>query len=368
MAKRASLIKIKKKPARKSRLQQRIMDTNAMGKEPTVTAQTTNIQMIEVFNWYNYMTDSKTMIAWFKEFLEPKQLKHINKLDEKHINRTIAVLARLLSNENDIPETFKKRLDDHIADLMKMEPPVEEQKSTAQVIPLFKETKGDIAIADLEEAFDNLEHDFSTYTYLTDNDVPKIYCTQIEAYYVRVKDELEAALNKTDKDITESYSNLKKKNIKEMYEYVLSILSDVARYADNKAVARKPRAAKKKSVEDITKHMKCEEKNDEFQIVSIDKSRILKSSELYVFNTKYHTLTHFVAKKGEKLEIHRSSITNFDEEASRSKRIGRKSKEAINIILTGGKLQQKNIFDITNSAFIKIPERINENVVLLSAK
>lgn len=367
MAKSMTLIKKAKKAPRKSKIQQNIIDKKSMGDEPTVNENSTNIEMIVAFNWYNYMTTRKDVVKWLLEYVSKDQAKHISKLKETYISKTCCYIARLILNENSVPDYCKKSLTDHIDHLMTMEI-IKVDTNKVEIVKSYKETKGDLSIAEIDEAYDKLDEDFSTYNYLSENDVPKIYCASIESYYNPVLAEIDAVIEGKDKELKEGYKCYSKPQLKKMKKYLEAILADVSRYSDNKKAARKPRKPKKLSSEAILKHFKFCQEDTENQIVSIDPERILNASELFTYNVKYKVLTKFVAKKGEKLKVHRSAITNYDEKESKSKRVGRKGKALIETVLNGSVSQRRKVFEQVNTDFIKIPDRSNDNVVLLWAK
>jgi RecG-like helicase len=367
MAKSMTLIKKAKKAPRKSKIQQNIIDKKSMGEEPTVNENSTNIEMILAFNWYNYMTSRKDVIKWLLEYVSEDEASHISKLKESYINKTCCYIARLILNENKVPDYCKESLQNHIGHLMSTEV-IKVDTTKVEVVKAYKETKGDLAIAEIDEAYDKLDSEFSTYNYLSQNDVPKVYCASIESYYTPLLAELDAVLIGKDKELKEGYACYSKPQLKKMKKYIEDILSDVSRYSDNKKTARKPRKPKKISSETILKHLKYCKEDTENQIVSIDPERILNASELFTYNVKYKVLTKFVAKKGEKLKVHRSAITNFDEKQSKSKRVGRKGKAVIETILNGSMTDRRKVFEQVNTDFIKIPDRCNDNVVLLWTK
>lgn len=69
------------------------------------------------------------------------------------------------------------------------------------------------------------------------------------------------------------------------------------------------------------KSMKYQKKDDELKIESLSPARIVGAKEVMVFNTKYRTLTHYVAEEGKTLKVSHSSIRNADAKTSVSKKI-----------------------------------------------
>ncbi|PCJ96719.1 MAG: hypothetical protein COA52_00500 [Hyphomicrobiales bacterium] len=365
MAKRPSLISKNKKKPRASKLQQNFLDKKCMGDEPVISTSPTNLEMIKLLNWYNYMSGPKDSLEYLMDYLQETNLDHFNhisKLGITHPKRTMCHIARIISNGGKLNTKYKKPLNAYIDSLVAIEIP---KRELVEKVVSVKETKGDITISDFEEALDNYEEEFSPYDYMVKNDVPRTFCEKITTYYKPILDELKLVILGKDKDLREGYSVYTAKQIRSMKTFIETIIEHVNRYKDNKSAQRKTRVKKTKTSSDILKFFKYMETFSDLQLQSIDPTKILDSTELYTYNTKYGTLTRYVAEEGKKLSVNRTALTNFDMKLSEAKKVGRKAKECIEAVLSGTKAKKKKVFDLVNTNFIEPSNRINSNIVLL---
>jgi len=364
-----SLIKRKKKVGRTSRIQESIMDRKSMGAEAIeINPDSSNVHLMLAYNWYNYMVDPKTAINYLFDYLElndKKLYKHVINIDEKHINRTLCYVANMMNKGQTMPKRIADKFENHLIELSKI---VKRNVKSNKVDDTpFKENKADFVIADFEDEFDSKNFEFSAYEYMNSNTIPKAHCSTVVEHYQRLAAELEMVVKKTDKDVMEAYSIYSRKEIINMYNFVNTLIADVNRYESNKKKERKPRAKKTKAPSDLLKFIEPCKEDSNLKIVSINPENILTAKSLFAYNVKYGTLVHFVAEEDKTLSVYRTAIINFDAKLSKAKKVGRKAKEAIEIVLNGNKTQRNKVFDLVNTNEIEIPNRINGNVVLLAS-
>jgi hypothetical protein len=126
-------------------------------------------------------------------------------------------------------------------------------------------------------------------------------------------------------------------------------------------VPRKPRAI---SVEKKLKNFKFQKEDNTFKIASVNPEKVIGAQELWTFNTKYKTLTVFRALDRGGLQVKGTSIINYDEATSVTKRTGRKPEVYVDKVLNGGKIVLRKLMDeLKNDA--PLAYRINENTILL---
>ena len=149
--------------------------------------------------------------------------------------------------------------------------------------------------------------------------------------------------------------------LKQRAAFYAGILADCDRHASNK----KPVVRKKKVVtaDKKLKSFKFQKESKEFKVVSINPEKVLGADELITFNARYKTLTHFVAVDKSGLDVKGTTILNYDEEKSKSYRIGRNTEAHIETALRGGKRAFAKM--IASLKTCTLQHRINENTILL---
>lgn len=221
----------------------------------------------------------------------------------------------------------------------------------------------DTYIADFESALDKLEPTFNPYEFLVDKEANPRCVKRLIEFYEPLLEEYNGAIEKNDEDLVEAYSSYAYEDLLNRYDYVDTILNDCSKYLN---VTRKPRKRKprKKSVESILKHFHPLEKDDTIGVSSDNSEKILGANYVYTFNTSNNILTMFVSKEGG-FTINRSSIKNYDEDKTKSKRVGRRTKEVISKLMSGTKYTRQKILDEVKTDYITTTDRISDKTLIL---
>lgn len=338
-------------------------DQKYLGREPVYDGEVlTQIKLIRALNWYNHfkqLDDSKEYIV---EYCKLNKIK-INV--STHKSTTHGWLARILTQGGKLPESTQVKFNDYITKLKSMKAAAVEAKAAEPVTEEKEVNRLGIWMPDFEEAIDKYKESFDTYSYIRSHNIPQIYVKQIAERYQGLLEELEIAYAKTNDQVNEAYRGYTRTDLKALRTRVQSIIEDANRYVGNVKKERKPRKKKVKSTEAILKHFKCQQRDDKLKLVSEDPSKIIGATALYALNTKYNTLTVFVAKDATGLSVNRTAITNFDEKQSQTKRVGRKLTEVINAINNGTKRTRPKVLELVKSDAIRFTDRINENTLIL---
>ncbi|MGA1306616.1 MAG: hypothetical protein ACO30M_01805 [Candidatus Kapaibacteriota bacterium] len=136
-----------------------------------------------------------------------------------------------------------------------------------------------------------------------------------------VVEEMQAAYSKTDPDLYEGYSYLKRPVQKRIIEIFHEAVSVVDSKISGMGVVRKPRKPRKVNPEKLVKGLKYCQKSDT-GLHSIDPRGIIGAQGLLVFNTKNHKATVFVAAEPKAgLGVKGSTIIGWDTTKSYEKTV-----------------------------------------------
>ena len=108
-----------------------------------------------------------------------------------------------------------------------------------------------------------------------------------------------------------------------------------------------------------------QKESNEFKVASIPTEKILSSTELWTFNSKYKTITVFRAPPGRTLDVDRTRITGFDDTISMTKRTGRRTIQYLDTILNGNKNSLKKLMETIKSEPIKLQDRVTDSTILM---
>lgn len=355
------------------------IDNQFHGDEPTLTTTSTESEIIRAWNWFNYYhdaDDAKGFVLSYLKTLKKKDLvKRLSKVDA-HKVRTIGWNCRILANGGSLPVELEKSM---WSKLEALAPKIEEEEDiveTRTVISIqdrINARAGEL-IAHLEDQVDIFikhgKNDFDIVEWFQKQAVKPQIAKKIVEYYNPLYSELFDAYKGTDKELRDAYSHLKKAQIKKYMEFVKAIISA----ADTQAViaqtqikkSRKPRKKKEKPAGVLVTKLQFKAKDDDFKITSIKPTEIIGAQQLWVFSTKYRTLTVLNAMSHAGLSVKGTTVLGFDEKTSVTKKL-RKPDQILPQVVDGGKVTLRNLMKTIKTRDVAAKGRINNEVVLLRA-
>jgi len=359
-------------------------DEKYLGQEPDLRGDVTDAQIISAYNWYNYFYDSAQAKAWVIEYLkefhktEKELIKNANRIDDNRC-RTSGWNCRILLLGGNLPDRIKERNEERIralaAGTSKDGSTEAEEEGSAkkeevkQVISIQERVanRANELIASIEEQIDLFYRDgtqFKASDWLAQQDVKPAIAQRIADYYKPLYSELFDALSGKVPELRESYSHYTKPKLKAYVEFIKSIVSAAETRAVVVKAARKPRKKKEKPVSVIVSKLKFKEKDDTYNVVSVDPKQIVGANQLWVFNTKYRTLAVYNAMGPAGLNVKGSTLTGWDEKTSIVKKL-RKPTEQVNKLKEGGKIVLRKFMDEIKCKPKTATGRINKDVVLV---
>lgn len=341
------------------------VDAIGYGKEPVYDRLLTSTELGDALTWYNYNMDEKQSIGFLVDYLNREKdprgaiIKAAKKLSWV-FPFSLGRLAKIMLNGGILPDyamvNFEKAMKDGLEKLA-VESVVEEYVS----VPRLNEKNVEL-LEPIETAIDDLDLTFDLRDYLAEQKVPQAKAAKVAKFYAKMLADAEKVISEDP----EEYETF--------LEYLRAVVNEASEYAgleDEPVVEgekvkkpRKPRKKKVVPVEKIVAHIKTLPEFPELGITGCDPKTIVGASALWVYDTKYGKLTAFRAKEGG-LSVKRTVVINFDEEASQSKRVGRKAAEITKNVLASGKVGLRNFFKDIKTAEIKYTGRLNSNMILL---
>lgn len=367
MARRPALINKKPKKIRVNRSESYLINRKYMGDEPEFLGAMTEGEMALAYNWYNAMLDKSDIKeyteTWLKNQNRLAEIKKFRAVPDEWVNHTCGAIARMINRGYDVPAHSKKFLEETFAyTLTKAKVQAESDIPKQSIQDRMREKQSDI-IADIEELIDKGDT-FSLYEWLKAKQIPASYCPAIAAYYSPQLGELLETLEGTCPQLKEAYSHFTKKQLRDRIEFYNKLIEDAERYGNVTKKTRAPRKPRAVSVEKKLKNFKFQKEDNTYKIASVNPEKIIGCQELWTFNTKNKVLTVFRAIDRGGLQVKGTSIINYDEANSISKRTGRKPEEYIKKVQEAGKITLRKLMEeLKNDA--PFAHRINENTILL---
>lgn len=287
----------------------------------------------------------------------------------------IGYLCRMLTRGAPLPDETTQKITREIEDLKRTGAAVlaKRQGTALPSIQERTEQKYREYLSDIDAFVDSVvdacvkkqEMKFDPAGWATTHGVKALYCGKIAAYIENTYlQEMATAYSGKDEQLVEGYSFLTKPRFKKLIQMLSETANAFRIFADEKRSERKPRKKKQKSPDQITKKVKYLAESKEYNIKSVSPEKIIGSEMVVVFNEKYRTLTVLFAKDPRGLSVKGTTIINYDEAKSVSKKL-RKPKDVLSK-LTGVRAVQ-TVMNTIKTKPAKMSGRINENCILIGA-
>ena len=142
--------------------------------------------------------------------------------------------------------------------------------------------------------------------------------------------EFNEVLEGADADLVEGYSHLTKNQLKQCVKFCETVINDCASYVQLKKVERKPRAKKAVSPEKLTRNFKFLKEFPELNLKSEPVTKLVGSSEAWLYNTATRKLIHVVADSHiGTFTVKGSAIIGFDAQTTVQKTLRKPAEQEI---------------------------------------
>jgi len=336
-------------------------------------------RIMNAYNWYNYAVadkDKNKLVADYisKNAATSDDVRAINALDCWQIPNWFLSQCRMQLRGLILSDDRKKAFDTRLQDMIRLGmEKLEKNKIKTQTtavgsvhdnIRLSAHNKSAYIDDQVDKMFSDPKHTFNCYEWLLAEKVGPMVAVRLGDMYRDELDEIELALNKGDIQVVEGYSSYSKKHLIAVRDFFRAIIADCETWARNQK--KKPRARRKttKSADQHVRKLKYMKEFPELKLVSIDPSKIVGANELWVFNTKYRKLQHYVARDRGGLQVKGTSLRNFHDINSVAKTL-RKPTEVLPNIMTGGTKAVSRVFDAVRSVATKCNGRMGESSIIL---
>lgn len=352
-----------------------VIDNKYLGDEPKVTESSSASNMINAYNWFNYFyttDDAKDFVVQYlkQQKFNKKIISNIQEVSSLKL-ANIGWNCKLLLSGNTLP------IDIHSKMLHKIHTLSSQVKKTQPVaikpivkIQTYIENKFNKIIAELEEQLDIIStsgnSDFNVQSYFRTIALKAHVAKSIVAYYKPLYSEVYDAIKGDDPELKYAYRNWKKKELKIYLNYISDIISSAEVFCTVAIKIRKPRKKKDKPATVIIAKMKYKQEDTEYKIKSIKPTDVIGANQLWLFNTKYRTLTVLNTMSHAGLSVKGTTVTGFDEKTSITKKL-RKPEVTLTAINNAGKVSLRKMMDNIKCKPKSATGRINSDTIILRA-
>ena len=335
----------------------KVGDEKMTGSEPELSGQLSRRDLAFALNWYNYYGDHRKNQKWIYVYLEevgyPKEdIAKVKATDTTQKNQNLASIARILSRgatNMELINTFSHRIQ-AIIDL-----PLPEVKKV-EAVKMLPDIPNKV-IADVDEVLDTFYR--SEYREIQELTVKQEWKPADVRAAIKYYEDVLGDLEERD-DLKKRQTN----KYRSQLEDIIQKLNLLVVTKKRTVTPRKPRAKKVKPAAKIVERLQYARDSAQHNAVSIDPTKILESTELYVFHTDYRVLTYYKAQTGKTLSVKGTSIVDYDEKASFNLTLRKPSEVLPDVMTMAKRALSKRLGELTTKKTAARP-RINKKQLLL---
>jgi hypothetical protein len=366
-----------------------IEDRKAKGDEPKFTTQPKpeerRLKMMWAYNWYGYVCDKKQAKKWIVQWLtankQEKLAKQFNSVKDCWIPTTAGWLARMQETGLEleakelewIVTTVKKAIEASVASAVKDEAEDKPKTNKPNIQEIMIE-RAHLAGGDIDGLWDEyISGDIKSnqkpkiQQFLADRNILAQHVHIIKDQWLKEQAEFKEAVAGTDADLSEAYGCYTKTQLKNMINYCAAVIAELDAYHQSKKAKVGVRKKKPVPPEKQVSKLKLLRKFEEFKLETVEPTKILKSSEMWVYNTKNRKLQYYVADEYAKMfTVKGTSILGFDTNKSAQKTL-RKPQEVLKELRMSGKPDSRKLFDKLKTTSTAVNGRFNENLIIIKA-
>ena len=349
-------------------------DEKYMGPEPSVTALSSDSDMAQAYNWFNYFYNSEDAknftISYLKHIKDDKDtIKKLSKVNAINLHN-IGWNCRLLHNGSSLPDGVWQRCYTRIKQLADAVTIVDDEEVAAPVkvvsIQDRIQNKAAELIGELEEQLDVFFQEgviqFDVKKWSLEKGIKPQIAKRIADKFRPQYEEITEALEGKDPELVEAYAGWRAPVLKVMAIFIKRIIDHMVELDSAGQAIRKPRKKKIKPASVLVAKMNYCKSAD--TLTSVDPKEIIGASQLWVFNHKTRNLSVYNAVGNSGLSVRGSTITGFDETTSVTKKL-RKPEAVIKPLMEGGKVYLRKVMDNLTTTEQKATGRINTDTILL---
>lgn len=333
-----------------------------------------DISLARNLSFYNNeIEDTKKKKEWAISYWrdENKDVSKVSKLSDVYFN-TIGAVAHMVKHRGisldirDITYLDRKYVE-FVA--MSVKDTVADVKATVEEKLIAREMKFDaelsLHIGEFEGGIDMffLGDEFNAKSYLIRNNVKSTLTKAIADHFKPLVKEIKSVIAKKDEQLVESYSYMGPRQLNKFLKYVQMLIDSCEVATATAKAVRKPRTTKTKPPSEIIKDVSFMVKDDLSKLESVHPSKIIGSSEVWLYNVKNRRLFRYTALGGSKLTVKGTTIINVDINRSGGKIIRKPEVQLAGFVDRTSKFLNK-LFDDIRCTESRGVGRLNDDTII----
>lgn len=336
--------------------------------------------LIDAFNWYNYNCSKKEAKEFVLDYLKfvgrnKNEILAIRSVSESKINLQFGWLARMLcmgfvpgdKTKQFFAGKYKELLTTANKEL-KTVAVVTEDAPKVNIQDRIREKASEEA-GEIEGLIDDFvtggcKNPIDMDSYFRSRNLSSVVMTKICNVFIERAKEIEEAIDTTDPQLKEGYSNFTKPELRRFKEFLDSIVVSANKGAVSNKPVRKKRKVKEKPATVLVSKMNYLKEFPELNLMSIAPEKVVGAIQLWTYNTKTKLLGVYHADNAKGLSVKGSTLQNYNEQTSIGKRL-RKPAVTIKELMDAGKVKVKKILPDLSTKETNLTGRMNSDTIIL---
>lgn len=307
------------------------------GKEPVVNDAQNKLQIITALNWLRQEQTPELSRRWLKDFMKKNYTKQqINDVlsNIRYMPSSWFSVARLLTNGSVLPDSVTEQLKQEIARIID----ITDDTQPGRPVLVKQVTIPTEALEYIDALLEKSKTSKVNEEELARVTKMNLSKAQIDIIIKDYANELKdlTLVDSGDPEASESYSGYTKKQVRSMLGLLTNLfeqLQQVKKVIPVRAKSiKKPRKVNKEKMVSRLRFMK---ESAEYRVASVDPQKLLGAKTAVVFNSKNRAVAIYYAKNEEGFKVSGSSLKNFDDTKSSTKRF-RKPNDIIHLGIKAG--------------------------------
>ena len=323
--------------------------------------------MLSSLKFYNSGVEDEMKKEWTLSYWKSqgKSTAYMDKIHPASFAQ-LGVLVRIMERGYAIDANHQKFIDDEYIKLAaRVRKPKDETKVAEKITTEEKiEKTANELMCDIDAEFDQIsEYGVRKYDLNKHLDRSKLLLAISDILLKRYKpklDELKIALDGSDKQIKEGYSQYSKKNLRMLCDFAESIVKT----CESATPVVKARKVKPISISKMVSKIVYLKEYPQLQLKSENPESLVGAKIVYLFNVKVRKLIRYEVADGSKLEVKGSTLIGYDEKKSYGKTIRKPEVFFQGINTMGQRALDKKCSDISG-VNAKVTGRINGDMIIL---
>jgi hypothetical protein len=350
--------------------------------EPTPKSVDSQHDLTQLLNWYSYNKNSDDAKSYFLTYLKSNDMDVFEKLKSRTANISVTTsvgwLCRIYTlNENLLDTKYLKNIAAETARLLRVvsDSEVEKASSEPKSRPSVQENMQNQLrelLGELDAEVDNFlsskcKSSFSLYDWMSAKKLKHVHAKSIGEYFQdNILSELRETQSGTCEQLSEGYSFLSKKEMKQFIAFIESFVDDAQKWQGvAKQISQTNRTPRTRKTKPPLKQVeRLQYLKEHGNLKSVPPTQIVGATQLWIYNVKYKTLGVYVCNNAHGFMVKGCTILNFDTNESISKTL-RKPEEILPGVMDAGKVALRKILPSLRTREKKLTGRINKDTILL---